>query len=289
MRRFRNCNPAAVMIYYLAVTAVTMFSMDPVFIGISLISSVLYCCLYTDVSARTHLFCAGLFAVLTIVNPLISHNGVTVLFYLNSRPFTLEALLYGAGAAGMVTATLYRLRALTADITAEKLLYVFGRVSPKLSLLLSVTLRYVSLFRKRWRQITDTQKALGLYKDGNLIDAAKGRMRVFDILITWSLENGIFTAQSMEARGFCDHRRTSFGVFRFRTSDLILILITAACSAFTIVGVLNSSFSYYPAISCSSSCLLSYAGRAAYAALSVLPVIINVKEEIKWRCLRSAI
>ena len=289
MRRFCDLNPAAVFIYYLAVTAITMFGMNPVIIGISLASSILTYCLYARGSVRVHLFSASLFLALTVINPLTVHNGVTVLFYLNDRPITLEATLYGLCAAATVTATLYRLRSLTHDMTGDKVLYLFGRISPKAALLLSMAMRYVSLFKHRWGRIQDAQRALGLYRDGNLIDAVRGRLRVLSILLTWSLENGVVTARSMDARGYGSRRRTSFALFRFRTSDLLFLLLTLALTCGGAAALVSASIDYYPAVDAALFSPLSVAGYIAYAILSVLPVIINTKEAIRWRRLLSAI
>ena len=289
MNRFSEINPIALIIYYISVTAIGMFSMDSVVIALALTSSMLCCCLYSRAGRGAHLFAGLMFVVLAVINPLTVHNGVTVLFYLNSRPITLEATVYGLLAAAMIVAALYRLRSMTADLTGEKLMYIFGRFSPKLSLLLSMTLRYVDLLRHRWRRIQDSQRALGLYKDGNLIDAVRGRMRVLSVLITWTLENGIITALSMESRGWGSSRRTSFSVFRFRVSDLVIILFTLAATAVSAVGKYSSKFSCYPAIHSELSSPLSVAGYISYAMLSALPIIINTKEAIKWRVLRSAI
>ena len=289
VNRFKDVNPTALMIYYISVTAIGMFSMDPVIIALALISSMLCCCLYSRAGRGMHLFAGLMFAVLAVINPLTVHNGVTVLFYLNSRPITLEAAVYGLLAAAMIVAALYRLRSMTADLTSEKLMYIFGRFSPKLSLLLSMTLRYVDLLRHRWRKIQDSQKALGLYKDGNLIDAARGRTRVLSVLITWTLENGMITALSMESRGYGSSRRTSFSIFRFRVSDLFIILFTLAATALTAVGIYSSKFSCYPAVRGELSSPMSVAGYISYAMLSALPIIINTKEAVKWRVLRSAI
>ena len=175
MRRFHEYNPIAVAVFYLAVTGITMFTMHPVIIGISLFASLLNYALYARGGIRPHLFSLILFIVLAVINPLINHNGVTVLFYLNERPITAEAAVYGVVAAGMVTATLYWLRLFSKAMTGDKLLYLFGWLTPKISLILSMTIRYVELLRARWRRIQDAQKALGLYDDGNLIDALKGR------------------------------------------------------------------------------------------------------------------
>lgn len=289
MRRFNELNPAAVMLYYIAVTAVTMFSMNPIILAISLLSSVVAYCLYNNGGARVHLFSLALFIVLAVINPLFVHNGATVLFYLNSRPITLEATVYGLIASAMITATLYRLRSLTHDITADKLQYIFGRFSPKLALILSMALRYVGLFKIRWHKIQDSQKALGLYRDGNLIDAVRGRLRVLSILITWSLENGIITARSMDARGYGSRRRSSYAIFRFGVGDMFLILLTLALTGAAAAGMLNSGITYYPVISAELFSPLSIIGYICYAALGLTPVIINTKEAIRWRSLTSGI
>lgn len=289
MRRFNEHNPAVIAVYYAAVITVTMFSMNPVVIAISLFSSLLTYCLYGRGGIRVHLFSLLLFLILTVINPLIVHNGATVLFYLNSRPITLEATLYGAAAAATVTAALYRLRSLSRDLTSEQLMYLFSRFSPKLALLLSMALRSVGVFRQRLRRIHDSQRALGLYRDDNLIDAARGRVRELSILITWALENGVYTAQSMDARGYGSRRRSSYAIFRFRVRDLAIILFTLALTALSIAGITGAGFGYYPAIESDLFSPLSICGYIAYAILGVMPVIINTKEAIRWRILLSGI
>lgn len=287
--RFDELNPAAILAYYIAVISVTMFSMNPIVIAIALMSSVLCYCLYARGGIRVHLFSLALFLVLAVINPLVVHNGVTVLFYLNSRPITLEATLYGLAAAATVTATLYRLRSMSRDLTSDKVLYLFSRISPKTALILSMAMRYVSLFKQRWHKVQDTQRALGLYRDGNLIDAAIGRLRVLSILMTWSLENGIITAQSMDARGYGGRRRSSYAIYRFRLTDLLFLtaaLALAGCGAAATVG---AGIDYYPALQADLFSPLSVAGYIAYAILGVLPVIINTKEAIRWGRLTSAI
>ena len=289
MRRFHDNNPIAVTLYYLSVTAISMFTMNPVILMISLISSVLSFCLYTTGSARSHIFSLTLFVVLCAINPLINHNGATVLFYLNDRPFTLEATVYGVVAATMVTASLYWLRLFSGAMSSDKLLYRFGRFSPKLALILSMAIRYVELLRHRWRKIQNAQKAFGLYDDGNLIDALRGRARVLSILMTWTLENGIITAESMDARGYGVGRRTSFKLYKLRVPDMILILITAALTALTVGGITRSHVDYYPTITMQLGDPLSIAGYIGFGMLTLLPIILNTKEAIRWRYLRSEI
>ena len=125
MRSFNEMNPISIILYYIAVTFITMFSMDPVILSISLSSAILTCCLYSKPGAGAHIFSAVLFIIAAVINPLTVHNGATVLFYLNSRPITMEAAVYGLCAAAMITAALYRLRSLSKDIDGEKLMNIF--------------------------------------------------------------------------------------------------------------------------------------------------------------------
>ena len=288
MRRFFEYNPAAVMLYFIAVTGITMFTVNPVIVGLSLFASALNFALYTKGGLKSHIFSAILFVVLAAANPLFVHRGMTVLFYLNDRPITLEAAVYGVTAAGTVVASLYWLRLLGKVMTSDRLLYLFGRISPKIALILSMAIRYVELFRARWRRIQDAQRALGLYDDGNLIDALKGRARVLSILITWSLENGIITAESMEGRGWGVGRRTSFALYRIRIHDMIVMAVCTALAAVGIIGVAAAEVGFYPMISMELTRPLSIAGYVGFGILALLPVIINTKEAIRWRFLISA-
>lgn len=288
MREFHEYNPIAVAVYYLCVTAVTMFTMNPIIIGISLVASILNYALYAKGGVKPHLFSLILFVILAAVNPLVNHNGMTVLFYLNDRPITAETAIYGAVAAGMTVAALYWLRAFSKAMTSDKLLYLFGRLSPKLSLILSMAIRYVELLRVRWRKIQASQRALGLYDDGNLIDAVRGRARVLSILITWALENGIITAESMDARGYGTGRRTSFKLYHIRMQDVLIIAVCAAAATIGIVGLNAAAIEWYPMIEMKLFKPVSIMGYIGFGILAILPVIINTKEAIRWRYLRSA-
>ena len=289
MKRFDELNPWALFVYYLSVIGITMFSMKPMLLAISLLSSV--CCFVESRAGnrRSHLFALTLFIIAAALNPIFVHKGATVLFYVNDRPFTLEATIYGLVAAAMLIAALYRLRSMSAAFTSDKALYLFGRVSPKAALLLSMSIRYIGLFKMRWRKIQDSQRALGLYDDGNLIDAVKGRARVLSVLITWTLENGIITAESMESRGYGAGRRSSYAVYRIHSEDIAVIVLCAVLDAITVLGVTHTQAVFYPKLGFELFTPWGIAGTAAFALLGFLPVIINAKEAVRWRCLTSGI
>ena len=289
MRRFEEMNPLCAAFYYLCVLGLTMFGMNPLTLSLSLLSSILSAVLFGAVKGRGHTFSLILFLIAALINPLIVHNGVTVLFYFNDNPITLEAVLYGLTAAGMITASLYWLRCLSKVMTSDKVLYIFGRFSPKLALLLSMSLRFIELLRVRWRKIQDTQKALGLYRDGNLIDALRGRARVLSVLIGWTLENGIVTAESMEGRGYGSGRRTSYSAYRMHLSDWLFLPVCAGLTAAAVVGQVRSTVVFYPDMQMELWNLWGVLGAAAFAVLGTLPLIINAKEALRWRGLLSKV
>ncbi len=292
MRSFSEYNPIAVTVWFFSVTGIAMFSSYPLLMVMSLLGGVIFFTLRNGLShGKEHVFFWVLFVILALANPLVSHNGRTVLFVMNHNPVTLEATLYGLNSAAMIIGVLYWFRSFTQIMTSEKLLYVTGVLSPKLSLILSLALRFVPLFSRQSAKINNAQRAMGLYKDDNIIDDIKGRSRVFSILVTWALENGIITADSMEARGFGTHRRTQLRRFGFRRADTALLIASLALLGITAAAVGSGSlnFSFYPSISAKSPDKLGIAGLIAYGALILLPIIIETEVSLRWKYLRSGI
>lgn len=292
MRAFGNLNPIVITVYYLSAISILMFSQSPVLLVFGFAGAFAYSLIYSNQTRiRTHLFYLLLFTVLTAVNPLFSHNGKTVLFVINNAPFTLEALVYGAVSAGGIITVLYLFSSFSEIMTRDKLLYTFGALSPKAALVLSMGLRYVTLLSDRAKIISDSQKALGLYKEDNIFDKIKGDLRVFSILITWALENGITTADSMAARGYGQGKRTYFTLFKFRKNDVFVLLFTLVCDALTVISISYGALgcTFYPSFEMHGITPLGIIGATAYGALAVLPIITEIKEGIKWKCLRSKI
>ena len=292
MRLFSEYHPVVCAVYFLAVAGIAMFCFHPIILVTSLVGAVLWFLVRNGKNeVRSHLWFALLFAVSAIINPLVSHNGVTVLFVINDSPITAESAVYGLVAATMILAVLYWFRSLTQIMTADKLLCLFARLSPKLALVLSMGLRYVPLFTAQAKKIDRAQTGLGLYKEDNWIDRVRGKLRVFSVLITWALENGIVTADSMTARGYGVGRRTQFSVFRFRRADAAMLVLILALSALPVAAMVSGAltFSCYPAIVWPPVTPMSAAACIAYGLLAFLPTLTEVEETIKWKYLTSKI
>ena len=287
-----DVNPIAAFLWLMMTAGIAMFCMNPLVLGLSIGGALLYFLVHNpDTRLRDHVPYLILFAVSALLNPIFSHNGATVLFVVNHNPITLEAVYYGLVLAGLILATLYWFRSFQQIMTSDKLLYVFGSALPKLTLILSIALRYIPLLRQQTKKVRDSQKALGLFKDENLYDRLRGELRIFSVLVSWALENGIITADSMTARGYGIGRRTRFALFHFHLRDGLLCLLCLLLGAVVIWGIAAGQLvcSFYPRFAMPEINPLSIAGYSAYALLAFFPGIMEIEERLRWKSLKSRI
>ncbi len=290
---FGRLHPVPVLIYFLSVIFITMFSSEPVILAVSLVGGALFCaCVQSAKQTRSDIgFYFPLFVLISVTNPLFSHDGVTPLFFMNGNPVTLEAVFYGVDIAAMMIAVLIWCKCFSVVMTTDKTLYLLGGAVPKLSLVLSVSLRYIPLMKKKLRQIKDAQIAMGYYSESGFTAKLMSSARIFSALVTWSLENAVSVGASMKARGYGAAKRTNFSLFRFTAADgaftVAFVLLSAA--AFIGMGRGKFNFSFYPRM---SDINLSFEGicfYALFAALAFIPFITEVTEAVKWKYLRSKI
>ncbi len=287
MKAFGNYHPTVLMFYFLSVLLVSMFVVNPVLQILALLGGVLFTAmLIKQKDALSNIgFYIPMFLMIAITNPLFSHNGVTPLFFLNGNPVTLEAFIYGIFIAVMIVGVMLWCKCYSEIMTSDKFLYLFGRVIPKLSLVLSMALRFIPQFKKQMHKVSSAQKAMGLYSSKSYVDRIRSTMRVFTAMISWSLENSMETSASMKARGYGMKGRTNFSLFRFGKSDGIVLSVSLLLLVFTLWGVVSGEtvFYYYPRISDLNlsfvACLIYF----AFGILSLLPFITEVKEALIWK------
>ena len=292
MRSADSWNPVIVFVYYLITAGIAMFCMNPVIAALSLFGAVLQVLTRKEKGKPGfHLFCLCLFAFSSLINPLVYHNGKTVLFVLNDSPVTFESLAYGLTAGTVITSVLYWSRSFSALMTCDKLMNLFGAVSPKLALTVSMIMRTVPLFGMQTKKVRNSQEALGLYDDGSAVDSVRSGARIFSIVTTWALENGIVTADSMSARGCGIGRRSFYARYRFCPSDFAVLTVALVLSAFTMAGIFSGKldFVFYPAMEAIKLTPLSVCAYSSYGLLVLLPAYAEIRENVRWKYFRSRI
>lgn len=277
--------------YIASLMGVIMFTRHPLVIALAYIGAVLFLVAAEGMQgARKALGLSILLILLvTLTNPLFMHRGATPLFVVFSKVVTLESLLYGGVSGAMLAAVILWFKGYGTVMTSDKFLYLFGRISPKLSLVLSMAIRFIPLFVRQIRGVYQVQKTMGLYDSRAVSDRFLGGARVFSAVLTWALENAIDTANSMRARGYGLPGRTSFSLFAFGKTDwyaLIATLILAASAAFGAWrGALE--FTYYPVISAPGPALSDLAVWILIGIMMLLPAMIEIADRMLWNSYRS--
>lgn len=292
MNGLNDANPIAAFLWLMVAAGIAMFCMNPLILSLSLLGALAFLLVRSpEAGLRSILLYLAVMLASALINPLFVHNGATVLFVFNHNPVTLEALIYGLALGGVIASALCWFRSFHDIMTSDKLLYVFGSALPKLTLILSIALRYIPLLRKQARQVRNAQTALGLFREENAVDRLRGEMRIFSVLVTWALENGVITADSMSARGYGIGRRTRFALFRFRRRDALLCAACLVLGGVTIAAIATKRLDcgFYPRFAPSRPDAMGAVAYLAYALLALFPSLLEVEEKIRWKLLKSRI
>ena len=247
---FLACHPAVNLLYFVLVLTFSMFFLHPLCLAVSLCAA-LWCAAQLNGGAavrRTALWLAPTALLAALVNLAFNHQGATILAYLPSgNPLTLESIAYGFAAAAMLAAVVLWFSCWNTVMTSDKLMHLFGRVVPALSLLLSMTLRFVPRFQAKLREVTAARRGMGLYAEKGRLQKLKSAVTVFSVMVTWSLENAVETADSMKSRGYGLPGRTGYSASKYAMTGFLETLrienlkkglhVMIACPGFTASNV----------------------------------------------------
>ena len=280
-------------LYFGLVIAFTMFLMHPVSLAISLVSALVYAVYLNGRRAvrASLLYLLPMMAVAALVNPAFNHKGATILTYLPSgNPLTLESILYGVAAAAMLAAVITWFSCYTAVMTSDKFVYLFGRIIPALSLVLSMALRFVPKFKAQFQTVSEAQRCIGRdVSNGGVIQRLRNGITILSIMVTWSLENAIETADSMKSRGYGLPGRTAFSIYRFDSRDRAALVWLLYCGFFLFCGGMAKGFywRYYPTAKGVPLTPLTVSLQLVYLALCLTPVILNMRADWAWHVLQK--
>ena len=160
---FEKCHPAVNFIYFATVIAGMITFQHPVFLLISFVCAFIY-------SIKRNGWKALIFN--TVLLPFIAayafyyssynHFGVTVLQQnMIGNNMTLESLVYGFVLGFVVAGVLIWFSCVYSVFTTDKVVYLFGKVSPRLSLFLAIILRMVPRIKKEAKKINTAQRGIG--------------------------------------------------------------------------------------------------------------------------------
>lgn len=272
-----------------------MFVMHPACMAVSFICGFAYSVMLKGRAAvRTNLiYMLPVTAAAALINPAFNHEGITILGYLpGGNPLTLESVVYGLAAAVMLVTVICWFSCYNQIMTGDKFVYLFGRIIPAMSLIFSMTLRFVPGFSDHLKEVLAAQKCIGRdVSCGSLIQRAKNGLAVISIMTTWALENAVETADSMRSRGYGLPGRTSFSIYVFDGRDKCALLYIVFTGLYVLAGIIAGrlDFSYFPSIGGAEMTLYGISVFIAYLGLCTCPIIIELWENRRWNAIESKI
>ncbi len=272
---FVTSHPAVPALYVLVTLGLTMASMQPVLIAISLVGG-----LAANACARG--LCATLAGlrwqlpiifIIAVFNPIFSASGSTELFRIGMRVVYLESLAYGFAMGGLFVASALWFMAASHMLTFDKVMTLFGNAAPVVALMISSTMRMIPRFLRRAQQVLSVQQVAGQTRGA--VDVVRSRLRLSSVLMGWGMEDSLETADAMRARGWgVAARRTSYTRYRFASADAaaILALVAGAALCVLIAVAATSQYTFYPTM----SRLVPWWGYVAYAAWMLVPTVAHL-------------
>lgn len=288
MNGFASFHPFTCFFYYTGVVVLVMTLGHPVFLTAALVMVLMLNFLQDrGKGLRSWTWTLILLPMfIVIINPLINRRGTHILFYLHENPVMLEAVVNGINIALSLLCLLVMFISFNAVITGNKFLFIFAKVVPQWALLAMLTMRFVPLFKRRLQDIRIVQNTKGLtVSHGSLRSRANSGILLVQILLSWSLEEAIQTADSMKARGYGTTKRTAYTPYRFEMRDWFALLWMGVFGGLSIWGALRGygKLAVYPQLETIPLHQYEPLFFLAFLLYLSVPVLIEGREQLRWR------
>ena len=287
---FSKCHPAVNFLFFAGAIGISVMIQHPVYLAVGIVTGMVYYLLLNGRKGiKMILGLIPLFLFLTGMNPLLNTYGKTPLFYLFDRPYTLEALYYGAALAAAFAQMILWFGCYNKVLTSDKFTSLFGNLIPAVSLLLVMVFRMVPNLMRKAAQFTGARKSIGKGAGENASAKEKlsDGMTVLGALTSWVLEGSVITGDSMRSRGYGTAKRSSFMIYTMGIGDWSLLLIIpvllAAIITATCFGQMAAAFTPEFKIAPVSW------GIVPYTLYLLIPTVLHTKEAMQWHISRSKI
>ncbi len=275
-------HPSVGATYLVATIALTMASLEPVLVAISLAGGLVYSLAARGAAATL----AGLrwqlplVLLVAVMNPLVSASGSTELFRLGERAVYLESLCFGCTMGALLVASALWFQAAALILPFDRSMALLGNAFPTIALMVSQGMRLVPLLVRRGHEVLAAQEAAVL-PGARRMSSTRGLLRLSTVLLGWSLEDSLGTADAMRARGWSSsRRRTTYTRYRFTARDA-LALAAVALSALVVAvasAAVGAGFAFYPTM----SPLGAWWGYVPCALWMLAPSVLHVIEERRY-------
>lgn len=269
-------HPIILILYFGSMVTFTMCTLHIYMLLISLFMGVIFLSFLVGVKkvVKSYLLpMLPLFSLIVFVNGAFNHYGETSLYMMeNGNSITLECILFGLVMGCMVTSTLIWLASFNQIIKSDDVLYLTGKILPSISLVISMSLRFIPLYKKNYREIKKTSKLLGQYNSDKKINRIKTAYNNYSILFSRCLEESVETASSMQNRGFGVKTRTMYHNYHFGIREIRQLLYLLVFILIVFAGYFKGLCyaNYNPAVEIRSNVYIAI----AFVILGLFPIVL---------------
>ena len=222
-----------------------------------------------------------------------NHFGVTVLQQNRiGNNMTLESLVYGFVLGFVIAGVIIWFSCVYSVFTTDKVVYLFGKVSPRLSLFLAIILRMVPRIKKEAKKINTAQRGIGRgANQGNVFQRLRNSIRILSMLITWTIDSLTAVSDSMRSRGSSLRGRKAFSIYRFDNRDRAYVVGNFACLTVIFMAVMlkQTDILYDPRIIMNPITAMSYLFYAGYAVFCLMPLGLELWTQYRFWKARKAL
>ncbi|MBO4359613.1 MAG: hypothetical protein J5822_01925 [Eubacteriaceae bacterium] len=219
------------------------------------------------------------------------HFGMTELAvnFVGNR-LTLESAVYGLVTGLIIAGVMIWSTCVFSVFTTDKVVYLLGALSPRLSLAASIILRMVPRSVSEARKINTARAGIGrAIGQGNIFRRTVNAVNIFSILITWLIGTFRSLSDSMRSRGSTLRGRTAFSIYRFDYRDRLYVIVMFFFITVTMAGYMlrQTVMIYDPRLMWNPVSFVSYIFYTAYALFCLMPFMLEVYTEWSFRRARA--
>lgn len=293
MRSLKEFHSSFILYYFILVIGITMLSQNPIWVLTSFFFASIYYIEIYQVKKyfRNLLFFIPLLLFIILMNSFFSGLGLTVLFTIGrGNPITLESILYGLF-NGLLLCSIYLWFASYHSLLSnDEWIGIMGYRFPTIGLAISMIMKYVPDTISQGEQILYQQKAM--LGDEKL--KAKQKMnfaaKLLTVLLSWSMENSLDTADSMAAKGYPSPMRKNYNKDYFTKRDKFAFLLLSGFLILQLSLMLlgNSRFAYYPFLKWQGQSRGIFENIISIGSLFMInafPLLLNAYHFLYWKWL----
>lgn len=284
-------HPFVVFFYYLCVGMIAMYINHPIFLFIACLLMVAVNCTLENREALRQWtpLLAGMSLMIICFNVFLVSEGKHELFSFWGKAVTLEALVFGVVMALSIILILLLFISFNQVLNGNKFLFIFSKFLPRTAFLTMLAVRFVPLLKNRLDEISDVQRVRGItITSGTIVQRCKDGMTLIQILLAWSLEEAIETADSMKTRGYGLGKRSPYLPYKVTRRDLVWIL---ALGSFLIICFIGGAFGHgritiYPSIGSIEWSWMDWLLLLNIILILSFPLLVEGGELLRWKFFR---